>query len=315
MSAIVGSAGLIPTLAAIKAGKDIALANKETMVMAGEIVTTEARKRGVRIIPVDSEHNAIFQLIQGGQREDIKRLILTASGGPFLGRSRESLESVRPEDALKHPNWSMGVKITLDSATLMNKGLEVIEAHWLFDIPVFRIDVVIHPQSIVHSLVEFTDGSVVAQLGQPDMRIPIAYSLSYPDRLDLPFPSLDLTRIGSLTFEAPDVKAFPCLEYAYQAIKQGGAAPAVLNAANEVAVHAFLGHRIRFLDIPEVIYRVMNRLPKEGDPTESLRPRSSDVIVGSGGLSDILDADHWARETTERLIETEIGITRPVGQH
>ncbi|MBI5197316.1 MAG: 1-deoxy-D-xylulose-5-phosphate reductoisomerase [Nitrospirae bacterium] len=302
VSAIVGSAGLIPTLAAIKAGKDIALANKETLVMAGELVTAEARKYKVRILPVDSEHTAIFQVIQGNRREDIKRLILTASGGPFLRRSLESLESVRPEEALKHPNWNMGTKITVDSATLMNKGLEVIEARWLFDIPVFQIDVLIHPQSIVHSMVEFTDGSVVAQLGQPDMRIPIAYSLSYPDRLDLPFPSLDLARVGSLTFEKPDVKSFPCLGYAYQALRTGGPLSAVLNAANEVAVRAFLESRIGFLEIPEVIEGVLNRVR----PDEAFSTKGEDPLTG------ILHTDRWARESAEGIIRSGIGYTKPV---
>jgi 1-deoxy-D-xylulose-5-phosphate reductoisomerase len=311
VSAIVGSAGLIPTLAAIKAGKNVALANKETLVMAGELVTSEARKNNVRIVPVDSEHSAIFQVLQGSRREDIKRVILTASGGPFLRKPRESLERVTPQDALKHPNWIMGAKITLDSATLMNKGLEVIEAHWLFDIPVFQIEVVIHPQSIIHSLVEFTDGSVLSQMGRPDMRVPIAYSLSYPERLDLPLPSLDLIGMGNLTFEAPDLKSFPCLSFAYEALEEGGTMPAVLNAANEVAVHAFMEGRIGFLDISEVIRETlkMARAHPEGSgdktgekgPTAPSRGKS-----GTDPLETILQVDRLSRERAERIIGSKL---------
>ncbi|MDA8098207.1 MAG: 1-deoxy-D-xylulose-5-phosphate reductoisomerase, partial [Nitrospiraceae bacterium] len=244
VSAIVGTAGLVPTMAAIRAGKDIALANKEVLVTAGQLVMEECRKRNVRIFPVDSEHSAIFQSLQAGERKDVKRLILTASGGPFRDHSREDLATVSLAQALKHPNWSMGRKITIDSATLMNKGLEVIEARWLFDVAPERISVLVHPQSIVHSLVEFRDGSVIAQLGMPDMKGPIAYALSFPHRLPEVSPALDLASISTLTFKEPDGELFPCLGYAYDALAAGGSMPAVLSAANEVAVKHFLDERI-----------------------------------------------------------------------
>jgi len=253
VSAIVGAAGLVPTMAAIRAGKDVALANKETLVTAGPVVMDCAKKHKVAICPVDSEHSAIFQSLKGHRHEDVRRLILTASGGPFLDHSLDSLATVTPKDALAHPNWDMGRKISIDSATMMNKGLEVIEARWLFDLTPDKIDVHIHPQSIVHSMVEYVDGSVVAQLGIPDMRTPIAYALSYPQRLPLDLPALDLCAIGQLTFKAPDTARFPCLGLAYDALAAGGAAPAVLNAANEIAVEAFLNGKIAFLDIPRVI--------------------------------------------------------------
>lgn len=253
VSALVGAAGLVPTLAAIRAGRAIALANKETLVMAGPLMTRAARDRGVRLLPVDSEHSAIFQCLDGAAPAEVRRLVLTASGGPFRGWSREALETVGVEQALRHPTWRMGAKITIDSATLMNKGLELIEAHWLFGIPFERIDVIIHPQSIVHSMVELVDRSVLAQLGMPDMGIPILYALTYPDRLPCPAPALDLARLGTLTFEPPDEAAFPCLRLARQAGEAGGAAPLVLNAANEVAVAAFLEGRCRFPGIPRLI--------------------------------------------------------------
>jgi 1-deoxy-D-xylulose-5-phosphate reductoisomerase len=253
VSALVGAAGLLPTLAAIQAGRTIALANKETLVMAGALMTRAARERGVRLLPVDSEHSAIFQCLDGAAPTEVHRLVLTASGGPFRGWSRGALESVTVEQALRHPTWRMGAKITIDSATLMNKGLEVIEAHWLFGIPFDRIDVIIHPQSIVHSMVEFIDRSVLAQLGMPDMGIPILYALTYPDRLPCPAPALDLARLGALTFEVPDEAAFPCLRLAREAGRAGGTAPLVLNAANEVAVAAFLEGRCGFLGIPRLI--------------------------------------------------------------
>jgi 1-deoxy-D-xylulose-5-phosphate reductoisomerase len=253
VSALVGAAGLVPTLAAIRAGRTIALANKETLVMAGALMTRAAREHGVRLLPVDSEHSAVFQCLAGASSREVRRLVLTASGGPFRGRSRAALEGVTVGEALRHPTWRMGAKITIDSATLMNKGLEVLEAHWLFGVPFERIDVVVHPQSIVHSMVEFVDRSVLAQLGMPDMGIPILYALTYPDRLPCPAPALDLVALGSLTFEAPDETAFPCLGLARQAGRAGGAAPLVLNAANEVAVAGFLDGRCGFMDIPRLI--------------------------------------------------------------
>jgi len=253
VSAMVGAAGLVPTLGAIRAGRTIALANKETLVMAGALMTRAARERGVRLLPVDSEHSALFQCLAGAAPREVRRLVLTASGGPFRGWSRAKLEAVTVEQALRHPTWRMGAKITIDSATLMNKGLEVLEAHWLFGVPFERIDVVVHPQSIVHSMVEFVDRSVLAQLGMPDMGIPILYALTYPERLPCPAPALDLVGLGSLTFEAPDEAAFPCLGLARQAGRAGGAAPLVLNAANEVAVAAFLAGRCGFMEVPRLI--------------------------------------------------------------
>jgi 1-deoxy-D-xylulose-5-phosphate reductoisomerase len=253
VSALVGAAGLVPTLAAIRARRTIALANKETLVMAGALMTGAAREHGVRLLPVDSEHSAVFQCLAGVSPREVRRLVLTASGGPFRGRPRATLEGVTVAEALRHPTWRMGAKITIDSATLMNKGLEVLEAHWLFGVPFERIDVVVHPQSIVHSMVEFVDRSVLAQLGMPDMGIPILYALTYPDRLPCPAPALDLVELGALTFEAPDETAFPCLALARQAGRAGGAAPLVLNAANEVAVAGFLDSRCGFMDIPRLI--------------------------------------------------------------
>jgi 1-deoxy-D-xylulose-5-phosphate reductoisomerase len=253
-----GTAALEAVLAAIEYGKAIALANKEVLVMAGVLVMEAARRRGVSILPVDSEHNAIHQCLHGRRRAEIRRLILTASGGPFRELSREALDRVGPDAALRHPTWQMGRKITIDSATLMNKGLEVIEAYWLFDVPPDRIDVVIHPQSIVHSLVELNDGSVIAQLGITDMRLPIQYACSYPDRWEAPLPSLDLTRAGRLEFHDPAHDRFPCLGLAYRALCAGGTLPVVLNAANEVAVDAFLEGKLGFTAIPQVIEKTMN---------------------------------------------------------
>jgi 1-deoxy-D-xylulose-5-phosphate reductoisomerase len=260
LSALVGGAGLLPTLAAIRAGRTVALANKEPLVMAGALMTQTARERGVRLLPVDSEHSAIFQCLAGVKPREVQRLLLTASGGPFRGWTAEALAHVTVDQALQHPTWRMGAKITIDSATLMNKGLEVIEARWLFDVPLSRVDVVVHPQSIVHSMVEFIDGSVLAQLGMPDMAIPILYALSFPDRLPCPAPGLDLTRVGTLTFEAPDPSAFPCLALARRAGLAGGAAPVVLNAANEVAVAGFLDGRCGFRDIPRLIAEALDAL-------------------------------------------------------
>ena len=253
-----GTAALEAVLAAIEEGKTIALANKEVLVMAGALVMEAARRRGVRILPVDSEHNAIHQCLHGRGQHEIRRLILTASGGPFRELSRDALERVGPDAALRHPTWQMGRKITIDSATLMNKGLEVIEAFWLFDVPPDRIQVVVHPQSIVHSLVELNDGSMIAQLGITDMRLPIQYACSYPDRWDAALPSLELTRIGQLEFHDPAHDRFPCLGLAYRALRSGGTLPVVLNAANEVAVDSFLEGKLGFTAIPAVIEKTMN---------------------------------------------------------
>lgn len=286
ISAVVGAAGLLPTLAAIEAGKDIGLANKETLVMAGKIVMAAVRNKGVRLLPVDSEHSAIFQALQAGRKEDVKKIILTASGGPFRGMNRQQLELVTRDQALKHPNWSMGQKISIDSATLMNKGLEVIEARWLFDVAAEAIDVVVHPQSIVHSLVEYRDGSVLAQLGIPDMRIPIAYALSYPERLPLQLQPLQLSQCGSLQFIAPDYQCFPALQLAFEALRRGGVVPAVLNAANEVAVAAFLESRIGFPQIAETVSRTMDIIEQGSDES----------------LEDILHADTAARKAATALI-------------
>ena len=285
VSAIVGSAGLLPTMAAIEAGKPVALANKESLVMAGELVMGTARKKGVSIIPVDSEHSAIFQCLAGHRRQDLERIVLTASGGPFLDKSAEDLEAVTPETALCHPTWKMGPKITIDSSTLMNKGLEVIEAKWLFDVPLELIQVMIHPESVIHSMVVYRDGSVIAQLGLPDMRIPIAYALSHPERLPLGLPQPDFVDIGSLTFREPDLVRFPCLALAFEACRIGKTMPAVLSAANEVAVDAFLNSHIGLRRIWEVVQEVMSR----------------HKIVSNPGLSDILAAAAWARSTAEEV--------------
>lgn len=279
VSAMVGAAGLVPTLSAIQAKKEIGLANKETMVVAGEYMNAAAKKNGVRILPIDSEHSAIFQCLNGEGKKEVRRLILTASGGPFLNKSLEEFSSLTVEQALKHPNWSMGAKITIDSATLMNKGLELVEARWLFDLPPRQLAVHIHPQSIVHSMVEFHDGSVMAQLGIPDMRIPISYALSYPRRLSNNLPPLDLTEIGSLTFLKPDEKKFRCLYLAKQVLQEAGTLPAVLNAANEVAVARFLEKRIGFHQISEVVENTL-LAHQNGIP---------------GSLEEILEADRWAR--------------------
>lgn len=287
LSAILGGAGLAPTLSAIRAGRDVAIANKEPLVMAGEVVMREAKDR-VRILPVDSEHNAIFQVLAGHNRTDVRRLILTASGGPFRTLPMEKFRDITVHDALQHPNWRMGRKITVDSATWMNKGLEVIEARWLFGVSADQVDVVVHPQSIVHSLVEFVDGSVLAQLGIPDMRIPISYALNYPERLPNTLPPLDLAQIGSLTFEPPDLKRFPCLRLGFEALKMSGTMPAVLNAANETTVEAFLNEKIHFLNIPAVI--------------EETLQRHDTRALADGDIEVILDADRWAREMAASII-------------
>jgi 1-deoxy-D-xylulose-5-phosphate reductoisomerase len=261
LNALVGSAGLGPTVAALGEGIDLALANKESLVVGGELVTQLAEATGAQIVPVDSEHSALHQLIAGERPGTIERLMLTASGGPFRGRARAELEGVTVEEALNHPTWAMGGKITIDSATLMNKGLEVIEAHHLFGTPYERLDVVVHPQSIVHSYVQLCDGAALAHLGHPDMRVPISYALHYPERVDVPVRALDLAEVGALTFEPVDTDAFPCLRLAREAAVAGGTAPCVLNAANEVAVHAFLDGRLDFLGIPAVIELALERLP------------------------------------------------------
>ncbi len=279
VSAMVGAAGLLPTLESIRSGKLVALANKETMVIAGKIVTEAAAKHGAIILPVDSEHSAIFQALQGNHPENLRRILLTASGGPFFSLASEELAHVTPEQALRHPNWSMGRKITIDSATLMNKGLEVIEAHWLFGVPVDQIAVHVHPESIIHSMVEYIDGSVIAQMGIPDMKIPIAYALAYPQRLPVNSPPLNLFRLQRLTFFPPDMDRFPCLRLAFDSCKVGGTMPAVLNAANEVAVSAFLDKQIGFVDISRIIETVMNRHEVNENPD----------------LEAVLAADRWAR--------------------
>ena len=287
LASMVGYAGLRPTLAAIECGKNIALANKETLVAAGSLVMAAVRKHGVSLTPVDSEHSAIFQSLRGGAEKEVKRLIVTASGGPFRGKKRSELENVTLAQCLKHPNWSMGPKVTLDSSTLANKGLEVMEAHWLFDMPYDKIDVVVHPQSIVHSLVEFCDGSVIAQLGEPDMRLPIQYALSWPDRFDYSFEQLDLVKAASLTFEAPDLEAFPSLKIAVDCGKAGGTLPCAFNAANEEAVNAFLHDKIRYLDIPYITAAVTQAHDNVAEPQ----------------IEDIEQADAWARADAQRVIE------------
>jgi len=270
LSAIVGGAGLLPTMAAIQTGKTVALANKETLVMAGSLMTSAAREHEVALLPVDSEHSAIFQCLEGHRRSDVHRILLTASGGPFRTWPKEDLPRVSVAEALRHPTWKMGAKITVDSATLMNKGLEVIEARWLFDLPPERVQVVVHPQSIVHSMVEYIDGSVIAQLGVADMGIPILYAFTYPGRLPCDVARLDLTRVDSLTFEEADTERFPCLALARHALAEGGCAPVILNAANEVAVAAFLEGRIRFTQIAELIGEALNRVPNRAlDSIES----------------------------------------------
>jgi 1-deoxy-D-xylulose-5-phosphate reductoisomerase len=261
LNALVGSAGLGPTVAALGEGIDLALANKESLVVGGELVTALAEATGAQLLPVDSEHSALFQLIEGERPGTVDRLVLTASGGPFRGRT--DLDSVTREEALAHPTWDMGGKITIDSATLMNKGLELIEAHHLFGLAYDRIDVVVHPQSIIHAVVHLNDGASLAHLGYPDMRVPISYALNYPERVDVPVPALDLVELGSLTFEAPDLDSFPCLRLAREAAEAGGTAPCVLNAANEVAVHAFLAGDLSFTGIPRVIESTLSELPAQ----------------------------------------------------
>ncbi len=287
VSALVGGVGLLPTMAAIEAGRTMALANKETLVMAGRLMTAAARARGVALLPVDSEHSAVFQCLVGHNRGDVHRILLTASGGPFREWPAETFEDITVEDALKHPTWKMGAKITIDSATLMNKGLEIIEARWLFDVSPDQVQVVVHPQSIVHSMVEYVDGCVLAQLGVADMGIPILYALTYPERRPTPAPRLDLPRVGTLTFFEPDPVKFPCLRLARAALEAGGAAPIALNAANELANAAFLDRRIRFVDIPHLIERAV-----EAD--------------GSGAITSIEECIE-VDARTRRRVETWLG--------
>lgn len=286
VNAIVGIAGLRPTLAALESGKDVALANKETLVTAGDIVKEAVKRNGVKLLPVDSEHSAIFQCLQGVPSGSLKRILLTASGGPFFGKTKEDLKSVKPADALKHPNWDMGAKITIDSATLMNKGLEVIEAVHLFDVSPDDITVVVHRQSIIHSAVELKDGAVIAQLGTPDMRLPIQYALTYPERCECPVEALDLFKIGQFTFDKPDISTFTCLGTCINAIRDGGLRPAAVNGANEEAVRLFLDGKIEFLDIGRIVEKAYNNQPK----------------VKSFNLEDVFAADKYAREIAKGFV-------------
>jgi len=285
VTAVVGNQGLQPTIAAIEAGKTIGLANKEPLVSAGHLVTEAARRNGVRLLPIDSEHSAIFQCLNGERREEVRKITITASGGSFRDRTREELEGVTVEQALNHPNWSMGAKITIDSATMVNKGLEVMEAHWLFDLPYDQIGVLLHPESIIHSYVEFKDSSIIAQLGNPDMRVPIQYALSYPNRLLSPAKSLDLAEIATLNFRSMDFDRFPCLRMAYESGRTGGTAPTVFNAANEQAVAKFLRGEIPFLRIETIIEECLQR----------------HSVLSNPQIGDILEADRWARETASLL--------------
>jgi 1-deoxy-D-xylulose-5-phosphate reductoisomerase len=290
LTALVGYSGLLPTIHAIESGKQIALANKETLVVAGELITTLARNKGVNIYPVDSEHSAIFQCLVGEFHNPIEKLILTASGGPFRGKSKSFLEHVTKEQALKHPNWDMGAKITIDSASLMNKGLEVIEAKWLFAVEKDQIEVVVHPQSIIHSLVQFEDGSIKAQLGLPDMRIPIQFALSYPERLKADFPRFDFARYPNLTFEQPDAETFRNLKLAYHALEKGGNAPCILNAANEIAVAAFLNDEVGFLEMSDLIGETLEKA----------------TFIKQPSLEDYKETDKQSRIITQQLIKSKV---------
>lgn len=285
LTSVVGIAGLIPTIAAIEAGKNIALSNKETLVTAGSIITELVEKKGVKLFPVDSEHSAIFQCLAANRHEDVSKLILTASGGPFRGYTRAELENVTVEQALNHPNWSMGSKITIDSATMMNKGLEIIEAMWLFNVPAKQIEVVVHPESIIHSMVSYNDGSIMAQLGAPDMRIPIQLALTWPQRVENSFKRVDFQQLTKLTFEKPDFETFEALKLAYEAAKIGGTLPCAMNAANEVAVELFLKGKIKFLQITELINRVMK----------------AHIVNSKPVLNDIIDTDRASRELARRI--------------
>jgi 1-deoxy-D-xylulose-5-phosphate reductoisomerase len=291
VSAIVGSPGLVPTYEAIKAGKDIALATKEALVMAGHIVMSEASRRGVRIYPVDSEHSAVFQCLDGRNMEEVEKIVLTASGGPFLKKSVQELAKVTPAEALKHPNWDMGKKITIDSATLMNKGLEVIEAYWLFNVPVEKIGVILHPQSIIHSMVRFIDGSVISQMSVPDMKGPISYALSYPERFGNVLPPLNLAEIGGLTFMEPDMEKYQSLSLTYEALRAGGTMPCVLNAANEIAVEAFLNGKISFTEISRVVSDTM---------------KGHRVLKGET-IEEVISASGWAKQKAGELVDNKNG--------
>ncbi len=290
--AISGSAGLLPTLAAVQAGKTVALANKESLVMAGELIISEAKKNNAKLIPVDSEHSAIFQLLKGKNTADVKNIILTASGGPFLGASIKDLENVTLEEALKHPRWKMGNKVTIDSASMMNKGLEVIEAHFIFGMPADKIKVIVHPQSIIHSMVEFIDGTVFAQLSHPDMKAPIAYALSCPDRLDDIVEPMSFGEIGKLTFEDPDHEKFPALKLAYRALETGGLMPVVMNSANEVAVQKFCDGGISFNTIPKLTEQVMASFDNKTGMT----------------LDNIIETDSWARDLAESMVQRAFSL-------
>ena len=283
VTSVVGNVGLEPTFEAIRHGKDIALANKETLVSAGKLVMDEIKKKKVTLYPIDSEHSAIFQCLQGNAHNAVRRIFLTASGGPFRGKTKQQLENVTVEDALKHPNWDMGKKITIDSATLMNKGLEVMEARWLFDVSPDNIEVLVHPQSIIHSAVEYEDGAVIAQMGEPDMKVPIQYALTYPERIKNSYPKIDFSQRSMMTFEKPDLETFSCLSLAFKALKIGGTMPAVLNSANEVAVRKFIEKKIGFLDIARLIEKTMNAYTVKENYT----------------LEDLLAADRWARNFAE----------------
>ena len=287
IAAMVGSSGLLPTFSAITAGKDVALANKETLAIAGPLIMEESKKRGVKIFPIDSEHSAIQQSIQGHSREDIKKIILTGSGGPFKDFPIEKLSKVTPQDALDHPTWKMGRKISIDSATLMNKGIEVIEARWLFDVDINKIEIILHPQSIIHSMVEYMDGSIIAQLAPPDMSIPISYALSYPRHYKVALPSLDLLDIGNLTFEKPDKDRFRCLELALTAGKTGRSMPAALNGANEIAVNAFLDGKIGFLEIPQLIEKTLEKHD----------------VVSIYNIEQAFEINHWAQLTAKKFLK------------
>ncbi len=286
VTSVVGTVGLIPTMHAIRNKKNIALANKETLVTAGKLVIEESKKYNINIFPIDSEHSAIYQCLMGNDDKQVEKIIITASGGPFRGKKLSELESIKPAQALKHPNWSMGSKITIDSATLMNKGLEVIEAKWLFDMELDRIQVLVHPQSIIHSMVEYVDGSIIAQLGSPDMRTPIQLALTYPKRFSNNFSKLDFLKCSQLTFEEPDTKTFRCLQLAYDAILAGGTMAAAMNAANEIAVAAFLNNQISFVAIPNIIENVMQQHSVNIYPS----------------LEDIIEVDRWARDAAMKLI-------------
>jgi 1-deoxy-D-xylulose-5-phosphate reductoisomerase len=291
IAAMTGSSGLLPTFSAIAAGKDVALANKETLVIAGSLLTKESRKTDAKIFPIDSEHSAIQQSIQGHRREDLKRIILTGSGGPFKDFSIERLSTVTPKEALRHPKWRMGRKISVDSATLMNKGMEAIEAKWLFGLEMNQIEILLHPQSIIHSMVEYMDGSIIAQLASPDMRIPISYALSYPRHLKGELPSLDLSEVGTLSFEKPDTNRFRCLDLALAASKIGESMPAVLNGANEIAVNAFLEGNIGFLEIPQIIEKTMEK----------------HEIFPINSIDQAIEADQWAQLQAQEILKKMVG--------